>query len=527
MTLLVVMSPCALVLSIPSAILAAIAWGARHGILFRGGAAIEKLAEVDVVCMDKTGTLTEGELRVTAVESFPPGRDAEVARIAITLEAHSNHPIARAIVAHGKAQGLAPGELADFQSLTGAGLRGTVDGQVTYVGRRELMAAGRVRRMGGPDSRRAPRLHRGLGAAGATSSAASSCRTPSARAAGGCSSKLKADGVHTIMLTGDRRAAAEQVGKDLGLSAVCAGLKPEDKVATIKELTDQGRKVAMVGDGVNDAPSLAAAYVSVAMGARGSDAALEQSDVVLMQDKIEKLLTARELSLKARAHHQAEPLHLPRRHHHHGRVGALRPRAAHARRHRARRQHGGRVPEQPAAALRAGVVMRTLLSDITGANHSLRPGMSVFRNPATLLAVLNLAGIAAISQLSAAPAPGEVTRGGAGGRELLVTRLDDDPKHPAKGSLRWALKQKGPRIVKFAVSGDIILQDKLLVREPFLTIDGSDAPGGGVCIRGGSLMLQGHARHPGAPGPHPARRGAGAAAAPRAKRAPAEAFRRA
>jgi Cd2+/Zn2+-exporting ATPase len=113
--------------------------------------------------------------------------------------------------------------------------------------------------------------------------------------------KLHAAGLQTIMLTGDRRAAAEHVGKDLGLSEVRAGLKPEDKVQAIKTLTEEGRKVAMVGDGVNDAPSLAAAYVSVAMGARGSDAALEQSDVVLMQDKIEKLLTARELSLKSRA----------------------------------------------------------------------------------------------------------------------------------------------------------------------------------------------------------------------------------
>ena len=113
--------------------------------------------------------------------------------------------------------------------------------------------------------------------------------------------RLKEAGVETVMLTGDRRAAAEQIAKDLGLSAVFAGLKPEDKVASIKGFTDKGRKVAMVGDGVNDAPSLAAAYVSVAMGARGSDAALEQSDVVLMQDKIEKLLTARDLSLRARA----------------------------------------------------------------------------------------------------------------------------------------------------------------------------------------------------------------------------------
>src|SRR4029453_7370279 len=121
-------------------ILAAIAWGARHGILFRGGAAIEKLADVQVVCMDKTGTLTEGELKVKVVESFPPGRETEVARIAVTLEYQSNHPLARAIVAYGKTQGVVSGDLAGFQSLTGAGLRGTVDGQVAYIGRRELMA---------------------------------------------------------------------------------------------------------------------------------------------------------------------------------------------------------------------------------------------------------------------------------------------------------------------------------------------------------------------------------------------------
>jgi Cd2+/Zn2+-exporting ATPase len=111
---------------------------------------------------------------------------------------------------------------------------------------------------------------------------------------------LAKDGVRTIMPTGDRRAAATEVAKQLGLSEVRAGLHPEDKVAAIHELTQQGHKVAMVGDGVNDAPSLAAAYVSVAMGARGSDAALEQSDVVLMQDKIEKLLSARRISEHAR-----------------------------------------------------------------------------------------------------------------------------------------------------------------------------------------------------------------------------------
>jgi Cd2+/Zn2+-exporting ATPase len=112
--------------------------------------------------------------------------------------------------------------------------------------------------------------------------------------------QLAAEHVITVMLTGDRRAAAVQVAQELGVTDVRAGLHPEDKVAAIKEFTDKGHKVAMIGDGVNDAPSLAAAYVSVAMGARGSDAALEQADVVLMQDKIEKLLSARHISQTAR-----------------------------------------------------------------------------------------------------------------------------------------------------------------------------------------------------------------------------------
>ncbi len=299
MTLLVVMSPCALVLSIPSAILAAIAWGARHGVLFRGGAAIEKLAEVDVIAMDKTGTLTEGELKVTKIESFPAGREDDVLRIAVSLESNSNHPIARAITRHGKSQGIEAEKLAEFQSIAGQGLRGRTSGGLSYVGRRELVkdsALGDALE-GVPD---APVgfsevwvLHQQIVGRVLLKDEV----RPGSRAV---LEKLAADGVRTVMLTGDRRAAATEVAKQLGLSEVRAGLHPEDKVAAIREFTQEGRKVAMVGDGVNDAPSLAAAYVSVAMGARGSDAALEQSDVVLMQDKIEKLLSARLISQQAR-----------------------------------------------------------------------------------------------------------------------------------------------------------------------------------------------------------------------------------
>jgi Cd2+/Zn2+-exporting ATPase len=300
MTLLVVMSPCALVLSIPSAILAAIAWGARRGILFRGGAAIEKLAEVDTVAMDKTGTLTEGELKVAKIESFPPGREQEALRVAVTLEANSNHPIARAITAYGKQHGVEAIALQEFQSIAGQGLRGRTETGVSYVGRRELMAKSELSRFldGVPD---APLgfsevwvLHdQVMGRVLLKDEVRTGSKAVLA--------KLAADGLRTVMLTGDRRAAATEVAKELGITEVRAGLHPEDKVTAIQELSAQGHKVAMIGDGVNDAPSLAAAYVSVAMGARGSDAALEQSDIVLMQDKIEKLLSARMISESARS----------------------------------------------------------------------------------------------------------------------------------------------------------------------------------------------------------------------------------
>lgn len=299
MTLLVVMSPCALVLSIPSAILAAIAWGARRGILFRGGAAIEKLAEIDVVAMDKTGTLTAGEPKVADVESFPPGREQEVLSIAVSLEANSNHPIARAISQHGRSNGIIAHPLTEFQSITGQGLRGRSASGISYVGRRELVKDSSLSQW----LSKVPNAPLGCTEVWVLHEQLMGrilLRDAIREGSRSVLRQLAADGLRTIMLTGDRDAAAKQVGEELGIAEVRAGLHPEDKVAVIRELTQQGHRVAMVGDGVNDAPSLAAAYVSLAMGARGSDAALEQADVVLMQDKIEKLLSARKISAAAR-----------------------------------------------------------------------------------------------------------------------------------------------------------------------------------------------------------------------------------
>ena len=302
MTLMVVASPCALVLSIPSAILAAIAWGARHGVLFRGGAAIEKLADVNIVAMDKTGTLTTGELAVVGYESFPPGRETEVMELAYALESKSEHPLARAIVRDAKARGVRVLELADFKNIIGQGVRGSYGGGQAMLGRRELLEAGPLAAWA-EKLPPAPAELAEVWVVGSDFLGRVLLRDQIRAESKGVLLELKRMGIRTVMLTGDRRQAAESVAKELGLDEVRAHLTPELKVAAIQELRQAapGNRVAMVGDGVNDAPCLAAADVSVAMGARGSDAALEQAEVILMHDRIENFLAAERLSRRAKA----------------------------------------------------------------------------------------------------------------------------------------------------------------------------------------------------------------------------------
>ncbi|MCK5806274.1 MAG: cation-translocating P-type ATPase, partial [Lentisphaeria bacterium] len=297
MTLLVVASPCALVLSIPSAILAGIAAGARGGVLFRGGIAIEKLADITHVAMDKTGTITSGELEVIAVESYPPGREQEVLNTAAALAHQSTHPLSRSIVQHWRAAhpNDALPATADFRSITGMGIAGEVTGEKMQLGRRDLFAPtwssmpdlpeiGVTETLIGGDNLHGRILLRDH----VRSGSASLLR------------RLYALGVKVTMLTGDRKESAQKVADEIGLHDFKAELKPEGKVAAIRAWRDQGEHVAMIGDGVNDAPSLAAADVAVGMGLRGSDAVLEQADVILMQDRLENFHYAYTLSRKAR-----------------------------------------------------------------------------------------------------------------------------------------------------------------------------------------------------------------------------------
>lgn len=299
MTLLVVSSPCALVLSIPSAVLAAIAWAARHGILFRGGIAVENLAAVSVVAMDKTGTLTTGELKVDRIESFPPGNEEQIGLLAFSLERLSSHPLARAITKYGKQRSFAAVQLSHFESITGCGLRAQTPQGDIYLGKRSWVVAPACQ----AETPAQADLHFGFSEVWIAQGKLLGrmvLRDEIRPEAAGLIQRLGEIGLRTIVLTGDRRSAAEHLQHQLRVDEVRAELNPSQKVDAIQHLSNAGEQVAMIGDGVNDAPSLAAAKVGVAMGARGSDAALEQADVVLMHDRLESFLAAYRLSKRAR-----------------------------------------------------------------------------------------------------------------------------------------------------------------------------------------------------------------------------------
>jgi len=299
MTLLVVASPCALVLSVPSAILSAIASGARRGILYRGGAAIETLADVGVVALDKTGTITSGNLTLAGIEVFE-GSEEHIRRVAYSLARLSEHPLSRAIRRIAATWGTAAMEAANFETILGKGVRARIGSGHFVMGSHNLVAESDGFRGAPPPS--APMTAgavvwvAGEGLLGRMTFT-DEIRPESADTIGA----LHRHKVRTVMLTGDHDEAARIIGARVGIGEVLSELSPEEKVAAVEHLKDGGKiRVAMIGDGVNDAPCIAAADVGVAMGARGSDAALEQAEIVLMNDRIENFLLARTLSLRAR-----------------------------------------------------------------------------------------------------------------------------------------------------------------------------------------------------------------------------------
>jgi Zn2+/Cd2+-exporting ATPase len=296
MTVLVVSSPCALVLSIPSAILVAIAAGARRGILFRGGVAVENLAGVTQFAFDKTGTLTKGTLVVARIASFDSQSEDEILRLAASVAHFSTHPLARAIVAEADKQQLSRISANDFLNVPGLGMEAAIDGSRIFIGSRRMM---RDRGMALPEVELTNEGEvwiandRALGVI--------YLRDEIRPAAKRVIDFLKRSGLSVTLLTGDRVEPAAMMAEQVGITDVRAELSPQAKLKCIHDWRASGKKVAMVGDGINDAPSLTAADVSIGMGARGSDAALEQADIVLMHDKIENVEEAFVLSRRARS----------------------------------------------------------------------------------------------------------------------------------------------------------------------------------------------------------------------------------
>jgi len=289
--LVVAASPCALAISTPAAVLAAVGAAAKNGVLVKGGAHLEALAEVRAVAFDKTGTLTRGEPEVVALAPADGATEQELLGVAAGLEAMSSHPLAQAVLRAAKARGVAPRPAKDCVAVHGKGLRAAVGGEAAAVGSLALFEGEPV-----PDAVR--RVVAAREEAGQTTMVVSSggrflgvmgvadTPRPEAKAA---LAALAALGIRrSVMLSGDNLSAARAVAVGLGIGEVRAPLLPDGKVRAIRELAKDGG-VAMVGDGVNDAPALAAASVGVAMGGAGSDAALETADVVLMGDRIDRL----------------------------------------------------------------------------------------------------------------------------------------------------------------------------------------------------------------------------------------------
>ncbi|MFN8499257.1 MAG: heavy metal translocating P-type ATPase [Anaerolineae bacterium] len=293
MTLLVVASPCALVISTPASFLSAIANGARNGILFKGGAHLENAAGIKVVAFDKTGTLTYGRPKVTDIVAFDGATEDEVLRLAAAVEGLSEHPIATAVVNAARDRGLPVPAAKDGKALHGQGILGTVDDRVVWVGKPGLAAEqgatigeGALAQLATLESQGKTVVAVGADRPLGLIAVADTIR-PQAVAA---IAALKGLGVQkVVMLTGDNRRAAEAIARQAGVDEVHAELLPADKVRLAKALQAQYGDAAVIGDGVNDAPALAAATVGIAMGAAGSDVALETADVVLMADDLMKL----------------------------------------------------------------------------------------------------------------------------------------------------------------------------------------------------------------------------------------------
>ena len=307
MAVLVAASPCALAIATPSAVLSGVARAARAGVLIKGGAPLEHLGSLNAIAFDKTGTLTEGRPRITDIVPVGGASETDLLMTAVAVERLSDHPLAEAIARDGSerlgSKTTAPAS--DLKSLTGKGVTAQLGGATVLIGKPEMFGADGVAPLGQEAEAAVKRLRedgrtlmvvrqgeRDLGVIGLLDTPRAAARTTL--------EALRALGVsRMIMISGDHQKAAQAIASQVGLSEAWGDLMPEDKVEAIKRLRAEG-KIAMVGDGVNDAPAMATATVGIAMGAAGSDVALETADVALMSDDLSQLPFAVGLSRRTR-----------------------------------------------------------------------------------------------------------------------------------------------------------------------------------------------------------------------------------
>jgi Cd2+/Zn2+-exporting ATPase len=319
MVLMTVASPCALVISTPASFISAIAAGARSGVLFKGGAYLEGLAAVKAIAFDKTGTLTRGRPAVTEVVSCCELREDELLAVAASVESRSEHPLARAIVHASEKRGLDLSPVEDFEAVAGAGVISKVAGRKVRLGSLKFLTEHN------PLPAHLEPVYQRLEDEGKT--VIGVVWEGQCEGCGACQNaergldwmgivamadelrpeapeiirQLKAQGIQrVVMITGDNARVGQVIARQAGVDAVYADLMPEDKVYAVHRLSREVGSVAMVGDGINDAPALASAGVGIAMGAAGTDVALETADLVLMGDRLELIPYAIKLSKKAR-----------------------------------------------------------------------------------------------------------------------------------------------------------------------------------------------------------------------------------
>ncbi|MEA2853152.1 MAG: P-type Cu+ transporter, partial [Rhodospirillaceae bacterium] len=297
-SVLIIACPCALGLATPMSIMVGVGRGAAEGILIRNAEALERLEKVDTLLFDKTGTLTVGRPAVTPIESLGGLAEAEILRLAASLERGSQHPIAAAILAAAQQRGLAPAPVADFDAPSGKGVTGTVEGKRLLLGTAAFLAAQGID-AAAADVKADPLRETGatvvLLAVAGRAEGLLAVSDPVKETTQEALKQLRQSGLRLVMLTGDNKRTAASVAKRLGIDEVEAEVLPEDKARIVQRLKSEGRVVAMAGDGVNDAPALTAADVGIAMGT-GTDIAIESAGVTLVKGDLLGIARARRLS---------------------------------------------------------------------------------------------------------------------------------------------------------------------------------------------------------------------------------------